>query len=100
MTNSMWGIHLRGGLHHVVSYLIVNRSLTQAQKTARALERAGITAIISRLPKQLSADGCNYCVKISEKRLSDALIVMERTGISKGKIYILNDDGTGSEVPI
>ena len=82
----------------MVSYLIVSRSLTSAQKTARALERAGITSIISRLPRGISAEGCGYCVKISEKRLADALVVLEREGISKGKIFVLRGDGKSSEV--
>jgi len=87
----------------VISYMIVNRSLTHAQKTARVLARAGITALISRLPRNLSAHGCGYGVKISEKQLSDALVVLEHSGISKDSIsiYVLYDDGTaGSEVAL
>ena len=39
----------------MVYYLIVCRSLTYAQRTASALERAGITAHILRSPKMISA---------------------------------------------
>lgn len=84
----------------MISYLIVSRSITHAQKTARVLERVGITAIVSRLPRQLSQDGCGYCVRISEKRLSDALVAMQHAGISKEKIYVLYDDGSSSEVSV
>ena len=39
-------------------YLIVCRSLTYAQRTAAALERAGITAHILRSPKSIAGEGC------------------------------------------
>ncbi len=84
----------------MVNYLIVSRSLTHAQRTARALERAGITSIISRPPKFMSEEGCGYCVKISEKRLYDALVALGNAGIDREKIFILYDDGTSSEVHI
>lgn len=38
-------------------YLIVCRSLTYAQRTAAALERAGITARILRSPKSVAGRG-------------------------------------------
>ena len=41
----------------MVYYLIVCRSLTYAQRTASALERAGITAHILRSPKMISGEG-------------------------------------------
>lgn len=43
----------------MVYYLIVCRSLTYAQRTASALERAGITAHILRSPKMVSGEGCS-----------------------------------------
>lgn len=44
----------------MVYYLIVCRSLTYAQRTASALERAGITAHILRSPKMISGEGCSH----------------------------------------
>ena len=82
----------------MVHYLIMCRSLTYAQRTAKALERAGITAIVMRPPVELSREGCAYCVKISERRLSDALVTMKRAGLSHRKIYSLYSDGTSKEV--
>ncbi|MBQ4369679.1 MAG: DUF3343 domain-containing protein, partial [Oscillospiraceae bacterium] len=61
-------------------YLIVGKSLTQAQKIARTLERAGIPAGISRLPRKLSGEGCGYCVKISEGTFTEALRVLKSSG--------------------
>lgn len=44
-------------------YLIVCRSLTYAQRTAAALERAGITAHILRSPKSIAGEGCSPLCK-------------------------------------
>ena len=62
-------------------YLIVCRSLTYAQRTAAALERAGITAHILRSPKSIAGEGCSHSVKLSQRRLADALRVLHRVGL-------------------
>ena len=75
------------------SYLIKCRSLTYAQRTAKVLERAGITAITAKTPQYLSDEGCGYCVKLSGKRLSDALFVIKSAGLQPGAIFVRGDDG-------
>ncbi len=87
------------GVVCLVNYLIRCRSLTYAQRTARALERAGISSIVTRTPQYISDDGCGYCVKLSEKRLSEALVVMKNAGLQPGKIYIQGEDGRYGAVP-
>ena len=57
----------------MVYYLIVCRSLTYAQRTAAALERAGITARILRSPKLIDREGCSHSVKVAERNLTAAL---------------------------
>ena len=57
-------------------YLIVCRSLTYAQRTASALERAGITAHIMRSPKSIAGEGCSHSVKVSQRNLPDALRIL------------------------
>lgn len=79
-------------------YLLMCRSLTYAQRTARILERYGITAIVTKGPQGLSAEGCAYCVKISERRLSDAVKVIKNSGLGPLKIYLSNDVGLLQEV--
>ena len=64
-------------------YLIVCRSLTYAQRTAAALERAGITAHILRSPKSIAGEGCSHSVKISQRHLADALRVLEEHTITR-----------------
>lgn len=79
-------------------YLIVCRSLTVAQRTASALERAGIAARVLRSPKSISGSGCSHCVKVSQRRLADALIVLKRAGLSPSRVYITEGDGSYREV--
>lgn len=82
----------------MVYYLIVCRSLTYAQRTANLLERAGITARILRSPKSISGEGCSYAVRVSERRLSDVLVLLNRAELPPRRVYIVNADGGVREV--
>ena len=82
----------------MVYYLIVCSSLTYAQRTAAALERAGITAYILRSPRIIAGEGCSHSVKVSERNLARALLVLERVGLSPRRIYIISGDGGYKEV--
>ena len=84
----------------MVYYLIICRSLTFAQKTASALDRAGITAHIMRAPRVASVSGCSHAVKISERNLTDSLMVLNRVGLSPERVYILSADGSYKEVSL
>lgn len=84
----------------MVYYLIICRSLTYAQRTAAALERAGITAYIMRAPKTIAGEGCTHAVKVSERRLSDALQVLKRVEMSPQRVFIADADGSYKEVQL
>lgn len=84
----------------MVYYLIVCRSLTYAQRTALALERAGITAHILRSPKIISGTGCSYSVKISQRSLSSGLVVLNKVGLTPERVYITSGDGSYREVSL
>lgn len=79
-------------------YLIMCRSLTYAQRASQALERAGITASISRAPQQLTGNGCGYCVSVAERHMRDALNTLSRAGTPYGKLYKIEPDGRYVEV--
>lgn len=81
-------------------YLIVCRSLTFAQRTAAALERAGIGAHILRTPSQIAERGCSYSVKLSQKNLSQALVVLKRVDLTPRQIFITEPDGSYREVQL
>ncbi|MCL2568938.1 MAG: DUF3343 domain-containing protein [Oscillospiraceae bacterium] len=84
----------------MVYYLITCRSLTYAQKAARALERAGITAHIMRTPKGLSKEGCSYSVKVSEQRGPLALRILKDVDARISRVYLQYPTGEYREVPI
>ena len=84
----------------MVYYLILCRSLTYAQRTAAAPERAGITARILRSPKLIDREGCSHSVKISQRSLPDALRVLQRTNLEPKRIYITAGDGSYQEVEL
>ncbi len=84
--------------HSMVYYLIICRSLTYAQRTQAALERAGITAYIQRSPKAIDGEGCSHSVKVAERNLSAALVVLARAGLSPKRVFIIAGDGSYKEV--
>ena len=81
----------------MLNYLLVCRSITYAQRTARALDHAGITAIVMRTPKALTPDGCSYCVKIPERYMTEALITIKNAGLPSVRVYTQSVDGTFGE---
>ena len=81
-------------------YLIVCRSLTYAQRTASALERAGITAHTLRSPKSISGEGCSHSVKVAERNLADALTVLHRANLDPKRVFIVEGDGSYKEVQL
>lgn len=82
----------------MVHYLIVCRSLTYAQRSASVLERAGITARILRAPRSIAGEGCSHAVKVSERRLADALVLLNRAQLKPKRVYISESDGSYREV--
>nr|WP_317323200.1 DUF3343 domain-containing protein [uncultured Flavonifractor sp.] len=82
----------------MVYYLIVCRSLTYAQRTAAALERAGITARILRSPKLIDQKGCSHSVKVSERNLTAALVVLNRAELTPKRIFLQTGEGDYREV--
>ena len=82
----------------MVYYLIVCRSLTYAQRTATVLERAGITGRILRSPKSIAGEGCSHAVKVNERSLSSALVLLNRAGLTPRRVYMTTADGGYREV--
>lgn len=81
-------------------YLIVCRSLTYAQRTAAALERAGIFARILRSPKSVSSEGCSHCVRVARGELDAALMALHRAGLDPKRVFAAQHDGSYMEMPL
>lgn len=73
--------------------LFMSKSLTYAQRSARVLERRGISAIVMRSPRELSSGGCGYCVRVSERRAADALAVLRAASLEPVRVYRVEADG-------
>lgn len=84
----------------MVYYLIVCRSLTYAQRTEKALSRAGIPGHILRSPKVITSEGCSHSVRVSERYLAPALVALSRAGLSPKRVFILQADGAYREVAV
>lgn len=81
-------------------YLIVCRSLTYAQRTAAALERAGITARILRSPKSIAGEGCSHSVRIPQRSLPEALRILQQAELMPKRVFITAGDGIYQEVEL
>lgn len=81
-------------------YLIVCRSLTYAQRTATALERAGILARILRSPKSVSSEGCSHCVRVARRDLETALMILRRAQLEPKRVFAAQSDGSYMEIPL
>lgn len=79
-------------------YLFMCKSLTYAQRSQKALERAGISANIIKSPSSLSTRGCGYSVSVSYARGSRAAEILKKSSLLQGKIYIQEADGSYKEV--
>lgn len=84
----------------MVSYLIICRSLTFAQRTAAALERGGVPSRITRAPKIVAGEGCAYAVRVSEGMLAQSLVLLNRADLSPKRVFLTQADGSLAEVAL
>jgi len=82
----------------MLNYLLVCRSVTYAQRTARALDNAGIGAVILRTPRGLHVNGCSYCVKINERHIATALVVIKDASLPPVRVFTQSDAGAFGEL--
>lgn len=80
-------------------YWISFRSLTAAQRSARALERKGFTAVVARLPQGVSTKGCGYAL-IVRNRIEEALRILDDQQISSGSVFEKTERGEFREVKL
>ena len=74
--------------------LLMCRSLTYAQRTAKALERKGITGVVTRAPKSASPNGCGYCVIVSPRRGKQAVRILRDAGLEPVRMMLRSEDGS------
>ena len=79
------------------NWLITFRSVTFAQKAERALKKAGISCALQRTPRELSARGCGYCLRLRSVDAMAAVQLLREQDIGYGKTYALSDSGKPEE---
>ena len=78
-------------------YLITFRSLTHAQRSARLLERSGLTSTVVKAPQGLSSSGCAYAVTL-RSRPEEALALLKKNNMRGGRLFRRGPDGRYEEV--
>jgi len=81
----------------MLNYYLVCRSVTFAQRTARALDSQGITAYVTRTPRHLPVNSCSYCVKIPDRLLAQSLMCIKNAALPPVRVFAQDANGTFGE---
>ena len=79
-------------------YYITFQSLTAAQRAAFALTKEGISAQLIRTPKQVSAYGCSYAIRIPADAKHRTELVFFQNQIVWERIFSVTKDWAVQEV--
>jgi len=74
------------------TYLLIARSVTQAQHMARVLEKCGIRTGILRAPAGLTNRGCSYALKVRETQWDAARSCLQRSELRPLGIFRKDGD--------
>jgi len=83
----------------MTQYLIMCISLTNAQRSQRLLERAGINTSLVKAPQGLNTLGCGYSLSLY-KGVNEAVSLLRKNNMLKGKIFVKNPDSDYTEVKL
>lgn len=83
-----------------MQFLLMCRSLTYAQRSARVLERAGITGTVTRLPRSAAVRGCGYCVIVAPRNRERALEILSAAGLAPERVLERRTDGSVGEAAV
>ena len=72
--------------------------MTYAQRAMRVLQTERIFASVTKAPQSANPRGCTYGVKIGDRNLDKALILLRSAGIPVGKVFQLDERGNITEV--
>ena len=79
-------------------YIIVCRSLTYAQKGAKALNKVGFRANIIRTPSEIAREGCGYSIILRHGNIDSAVSMLNAVGIQPKRAYEYTNNVIGEEV--
>ena len=81
-----------------MSYLLICRSLTFAQRTLKRIEKAGIAGSIVKAPQALLEEGCGYSVRVAETRYRRAMEALKGSELMPKRVFLQYADGHYAEV--
>lgn len=79
-----------------MKYLIMCKSLTNAQRASLFLERRGISAAVVKAPHSLRGNGCGYALSLY-RRLGEAVALLRSVDLLTGRVYLREEDGSYRE---
>ena len=80
-----------------MKYLILCKSMTNAQRAALLLERRGISATVVKAPTKLRGRGCGYAISLY-RRAYEAAAILKNNNLLTGTIYRRLENGEYLEV--
>ncbi len=80
------------------SFFITFRSITYAQRSEQALNRAGIRTHLRRTPRWMEERGCGYGVEATLRSLEDGLSVLRNQQIPWRRTWMMKPGGEMEEV--
>lgn len=78
-------------------HYIMCRSLTNAQRSSRLLERSGIIATVVKAPQELRKAGCGYALSLY-RHFDEAVRILKNGNLISGKLYRRLDNGSYEEI--
>jgi len=77
--------------------IILSKTQTNAQQMIRLLKKNGISATLSRTPRELSVSGCAASVAILSANLTRAIELLRKNDFTVKRVYLRSGDGLYSE---
>lgn len=74
-------------------YLLIVRSVTHAQHTARVLGQCGIRGTMLRAPTGLTDRGCSYAVRVRTGDMGAVMRCLNGAGLTPLEVFIREDGG-------
>lgn len=75
-------------------YHIVCKTLTNAQRMSRLLDKSRIPSHIKRLPSSLrELNGCGYAVRVKDEYFTPAIEVLKQADIAPLRVYSNIENG-------
>ena len=68
-------------------YLLIARSITQAQRMERVLQSSGYRCRYFRAPTVLSESGCSYAVAVYSESLSEIELILNSAHLQPLQVY-------------